>query len=57
MSSRMYGVIALGTHPDNLDVAIGGTMGKFVRQGLSVLFVELCNGEPSRHGTWGERHA
>ena len=57
MSSRMYGVIALGTHPDNLEVAVGGTMAKFGRKGLSVLSVDLCDGEPSRHGIRGERHA
>jgi LmbE family N-acetylglucosaminyl deacetylase len=37
-------------------MAIGGTMVKLVRKGLSVLFVDLSEGEPSRHGARGERH-
>jgi len=56
MSSRIYDVIAFGAHPDDLEVAIGGTIVKLVRKGLSVLFVDLSDGEPSRHGTRGERH-
>jgi LmbE family N-acetylglucosaminyl deacetylase len=56
MSSRIYDVIAFGAHPDDLEVAIGGTIVKLVRKGLSVLFVDLSDGEPSRHGTRGARH-
>ena len=56
MSSRKCDVIAFGAHPDDLEVAIGGTVVKLVRKGLSVLFVDLSEGEPSRHGARGERH-
>ena len=57
MSSRHYDAVAFGAHPDDLEVAIGGTIVKLVRKGLSVLFVDLADGEPSRYGTRGERHA
>lgn len=57
MSSQVYDVVAFGAHPDDLEVAIGGTVVKLVRKGLSVLFVDLSQGEPSRHAARGERHA
>lgn len=53
--SRPYDVVAFGAHPDDLEV--GGTAVKLVKQGHSVLFVDLCDGEPARHGARGERHA
>jgi len=35
---------------------MGGTAIKLVRNGFSVLFVDLCEGEPARHAARGERH-
>jgi bacillithiol biosynthesis deacetylase BshB1 len=55
-TTRKYDVLAFGAHPDDLEVVIGGTALKLVRKGLSVLFVDLCEGEPARHGARGERH-
>lgn len=51
-----HNVIAFGAHPDDLEVVMGGTAVKLVRTGLSVLFVDLCSGEPARHAAKGERH-
>lgn len=51
-----YQVIAFGAHPDDLEAVMGGTAVKLVRQGTSVLFVDLCDGEPARHAAHGERH-
>lgn len=51
-----YEVIAFGAHPDDLEAAMGGTTVKLARKGLSVLFVDLCEGEPARHAAHGERH-
>lgn len=56
-SNRQYDLVAFGAHPDDLEVVMGGTAVKLVRKGFSVLFVDLCEGEPSRHGVRGERHA
>ena len=39
------------------DESVGGAIIKPVRKGLSALVVDLCDGEPPRHGTRGERHA
>lgn len=49
-------VVAFGAHPDDLEAVMGGTTVKLVRKGLSVLFVDLCEGEPARHAVRGERH-
>jgi bacillithiol biosynthesis deacetylase BshB1 len=56
MPSTAYNVIAFGAHPDDLEVVMGGTAVTLVRKGLSVLFVDLCEGEPTRHAARGERH-
>jgi N-acetylglucosamine malate deacetylase 1 len=57
ISTRKYDVVAFGAHPDDLEAVMGGTAVKLVRKGLSVLFVDLCDGEPARHAARGERHA
>ena len=53
---QRYDVIAFGAHPDDLEVVIGGTAVKLVNKGMAVLFVDLCDGEPTRYGAPGERH-
>ncbi len=55
-TSQRYDAIAFGAHPDDLEVVMGGTAAKLARKGLSVLFVDLCEGEPTRHAAHGERH-
>jgi N-acetylglucosamine malate deacetylase 1 len=50
-----YDVVAFGAHPDDLEVVLGGTAAKFVRSGMTVLFVDLCDGEPARHASRGVR--
>jgi N-acetylglucosamine malate deacetylase 1 len=50
-----YDVVAFGAHPDDLEVVLGGTATKFVRSGMTVLFVDLCDGEPARHASRGVR--
>ncbi len=54
--TRQFDVLAFGAHPDDLEVVMGGTMIKLVRKGLSVLFVDLCEGEPARHAARGKRN-
>jgi bacillithiol biosynthesis deacetylase BshB1 len=54
--NRQFDVLAFGAHPDDLEVVMGGTMIKLVQKGLSVLLVDLCQGEPARHAQRGERH-
>jgi LmbE family N-acetylglucosaminyl deacetylase len=54
--SDTYDVIAFGAHPDDLEAVMGGTAAKLVRKNLSILFVDLCEGEPARHAPRGVRH-
>jgi N-acetylglucosamine malate deacetylase 1 len=53
--SRKYDVLAFGAHPDDLEAVMGGTTVKLVQKGLSVLLVDLCDGEPARHAARGQR--
>jgi N-acetylglucosamine malate deacetylase 1 len=55
-NNRRYDVVAFGAHPDDLEAVMGGTSLKLVQKGLSVLFVDFCEGEPARHAARGERH-
>ena len=55
MSPPPYDVLAFGAHPDDLEAVMGGTAAKLVDKGRSVLFVDLCDGEPTRHGQPGQR--
>ena len=55
MVARAYDVVAFGAHPDDLEAVMGGTAAKLAAKGRSILFVDLCDGEPARHGERGER--
>jgi N-acetylglucosamine malate deacetylase 1 len=44
-----YDILAFGAHPDDLEVAMGGTAAKLAAQGLRVLFIDLTDGEPARY--------
>ncbi|HEV2387066.1 MAG TPA: PIG-L family deacetylase [Candidatus Acidoferrales bacterium] len=54
-AGRRYDVLAFGAHPDDLEAVLGGTAAKLARKSASVLFVDLCEGEPARHAAPGER--
>jgi len=54
-ATARYDVVAIGAHPDDLEVVMGGTAALLARHGLSVLFVDLCDGEPARHAVGGIR--
>ena len=40
-------VIAVGAHPDDVEIAIGGTLATLVRQGYRVGIIDLTDGEPT----------
>lgn len=50
-----YDVLAIGAHPDDVEVFMGGTVARLTGQGLRVLMVDLCSGEPARHAAPGVR--
>jgi LmbE family N-acetylglucosaminyl deacetylase len=52
-----YDVLVVSAHPDDAEVQMGGTIAKLVGEGLRVLLVDLCDGEPSDFAAPGERAA
>ena len=42
-------VIAVGAHPDDAEIACGGTLAKLVQQGYRVGIIDLTDGEPTPH--------
>lgn len=50
-----FDVIAVGAHPDDVEIFMGGTISILAARGLRVLIVDLCDGEPTRYGSPGAR--
>ena len=40
-------VLAVGAHPDDVEIAVGGTLARLVQQGHRVGICDLTNGEPT----------
>ncbi len=40
-------VIAVGAHPDDVEIACGGTLARMARQGYQVGIIDLTDGEPT----------
>ena len=40
-------VIAVGAHPDDVEIACGGTLAKLAEQGHCVGIIDLTDGEPT----------
>ena len=47
MSEEALDVIAVGAHPDDVEIACGGTLAKLVQQGYRVGIIDLTDGEPT----------
>lgn len=44
-------VMVVAPHPDDAEIGMGGTVAALEKAGLSVVIVDLTNGEPTPHGT------
>jgi LmbE family N-acetylglucosaminyl deacetylase len=42
-------LIAVGAHPDDVEIACGGTLARLARKGYNVGIVDLTDGEPTPH--------
>lgn len=42
-------VLAVGSHPDDLEILCGGTLAKFVSEGHKVVMAHACNGNKGHH--------
>jgi len=53
----MADVVAVGAHPDDVEIGMGATVAKMAREGLDVLLLDLTDGEPTPRGTHETRMA
>src|SRR5437762_12685420 len=44
-------VVAVGAHPDDLEITCGGTLAKLVKLGYQVGMLDLTSGEPTPRGS------
>lgn len=51
----MLDVLAIGAHPDDVELAMGGAIRVFIESGLKVGILDLTNGEPTPFGSPEER--
>src|SRR6516162_6395354 len=42
-------IIAVGAHPDDVEIACGGTLARLANKGYAVGIVDLTDGEPTPH--------
>ena len=47
----MQKVLIISPHPDDAELAMGGTIAKMVEAGFDVKIVDLTDGEPTPFGT------
>lgn len=53
----MAEVVCIGTHPDDVELTMGGTVAALARAGVAVTIVDLTDGEPTPCGTHETRLA
>lgn len=51
MENVHFDVLAFGAHPDDLELAAGGTIAKLVQEGKSVAMIDLTRGELGSRGS------
>ena len=53
--NKSVDVLAIGAHPDDVEIGIGGLVHKMTSQGISVAMLDLTRGEMGSRGTPEER--
>lgn len=57
MTNGKLRVLVIGAHPDDCDITAGGVAALYARQGHTVKFVSVTNGDAGHHETGGGRLA
>ncbi|WP_280768199.1 bacillithiol biosynthesis deacetylase BshB1 [Salipaludibacillus daqingensis] len=52
---RQLDVLAVGAHPDDVEIGMGGTIAKYQKEGKKILIVHLTEAELSSNGTVDNR--
>ena len=47
----MIDAMCIGAHPDDVEIGMGASVAKMVREGMEVAIVDLTHGEPTPRGT------
>jgi len=47
--------MAIGAHPDDVEIGMGGTIISMVKQNIDVTILDLTDGEPTPRGTVEKR--
>ena len=55
MTEKRLDVLAVGAHPDDVELACGGTLALLARRGKRVGIAHLTRGEAGTRGTVAER--
>jgi bacillithiol biosynthesis deacetylase BshB1 len=50
-ANALYDAVCIGAHPDDVEIGMGATVAKMIREGGKVAIVDLTNGEPTPHGS------
>jgi len=50
-----YDALVITAHPDDAEVQMGGTIAKLTDQGVTVLIIDMCDGEPTDFAQPGVR--
>jgi N-acetylglucosamine malate deacetylase 1 len=53
VTQRRLRILAIGAHPDDCDIKVGGTAAKWCALGHAVHLVSLCDGSAGHHTQWG----
>lgn len=57
MNKFKVDILAIGAHPDDVELSAGGTIAKMVAQGKKVAFLDLTEGELGSRGSVESRYA
>ena len=44
-------IVCIGSHPDDVELAMGGTILRIIEKGNEIIIVDLSNGEPTPYGS------